>query len=174
VVIAQRKGSAAVKGLKCLLLTLVLVWGTAGPAWSVGVGDRAPDFSLTSLDGQKLVLSHLMEQRPVLLYFWATWCYQCEEEWPRLLEIASGSGRQGVIVIGINVGVNDSARRADAYRKKHGLTFPIAFDQATRVTHSYGVITVPTNLIIDRQGTVRFRGASLPENLETYLGMSGQ
>ncbi len=172
-VIAHRKRYGRVKGFKFLLATLVLAWCSAGPAWGVEVGKAAPAFSLISLDGQKLNLADFRGQRPVLLYFWATWCFQCQKEWPKLLEIASGSGHQEVIVIGINVGVNDSARKTDAYRKKYGLTFPIVFDKASRITHSYGVITVPTNLIIDRQGIVRFYGASLPDNLQTYLETSG-
>jgi len=157
---------------KFILLVLVLAVGSAGPAWGVEVGMAAPDFSLNSLDGQKLSLAEFRGQKPVLLYFWSTWCYQCKKEWPKLLEIASGSGHPEIIVIGINVGVNDSAGKADNYRKKYGLTFPIVFDQKSRLTHSYGVITVPTNLIIDRQGIVRYRGASLPEELETYLETS--
>jgi peroxiredoxin len=162
------------KYFKLILLAMVLAWTSASPAWSVEVGEMAPNFSLTSLDGQRLSLSEFRGHRPVLLYFWATWCYRCEREWPKLLEIASGSGHQEIVVIGINVGVNDSARKAEAYRKKYGLTFPIVFDKESRFTHFYGVITVPTNLIIDTKGVVRYRGVILPENLETFLGTSDQ
>jgi cytochrome c biogenesis protein CcmG/thiol:disulfide interchange protein DsbE len=173
-VIAHRKRSAMAKCLKLILLAMVLAWTSAAPARSVEVGEMAPNFSLISLDGQILNLAKFRGHRPVLLYFWATWCYQCEKEWPKLLKIASGSGQRGVLVIGINVGVNDSARRVEAYRKKHGLTYPIVYDKESRFTRFYGVITVPTNFLIDRKGVVRYRGVRLPANLETLLGTSGQ
>ncbi len=160
------------KRSKFILLTLVFAWSTVGPAWGVEVGEAAPFFTLSSLDGQKISLSDFRGQRPVLLYFWATWCSKCKREWPKLLEIASDTGHRKLIVLGINVGVNDSARKAKVYREKYDLTFPLAFDKGSRVTHSYGVIAVPTTLIIDSNGVVRYRGVSLPDDLETYLETS--
>lgn len=114
-------------------------------------------------------LSFFRGKVPVLLYFWATWCTSCKEEMPKLNRIAADFGPKGLAVIGINVGVNDSVRKAKAYRKKHGLEFPLLFDEGTRVTRSYGVWGAPTILIMDSRGIVRFRGASLPDDLEVYI-----
>jgi len=60
------------KHLKTLILLLLLIFPTIG--YSLDVGDRAPDFNATTLDGKKIAyFSSLKGKKPVYLIFWATW-----------------------------------------------------------------------------------------------------
>lgn len=64
---------------------------------------------------------------------------------------------QGVVVVGINTGEESSPRaKADGFKKKHGLTYPILLDETGKVTAAYQVQGFPTNVIIDRQGKLRY------------------
>lgn len=149
------------------ILMLLLVAAT--PAWSVGVGEAAPDFRLKTLDGKPVGLADFKGKKPMMLVFWATWCPACKKEIPQVNRLAADFGPKGLAVLGVNVGVNDSAAKALAYRDKYGLDYPVAFDEGSIVTHAFGVAGTPTVLIADKNGIVRYRGAEVPEDLASHF-----
>lgn len=158
--------------MKLLVVALCGLWmlvGQPGPAAGAAVGELAPPFALTTLEGKRVTLAELRGEGPVLLYFWATWCWKCKRELPALNRVAAELGPRGLVVLGINVGVNDSPARVRAYRDRHGIAFPLAFDRGGRVSRSFGVWGVPTFMLVDREGVVRFRRSLLPEDLEAYV-----
>lgn len=149
---------------------LLFLTFAAGPAWSVEVGQAAPDFRLMTLDGAPVSLADFKGKKPLMILFWATWCPLCKEEVPKVNRIAADFGPRGLAVLAINVGVNDSAGKAGAYRKKYRLDYPVAFDQGSAVTRAFGVAGTPTILITDKKGIVRYRSAAVPDDLkENFL-----
>src|SRR5215475_10399012 len=65
---------------------------------------RAKNFSVTTLDGEKVSLNSLLgEGKPVLIDFWATWCGPCRMVIPHLGEIYRKYGKDGLVVIGMNL-----------------------------------------------------------------------
>ena len=153
------------------ILVIFFLAGSALPAWSVGIGEPAPDFSLTTLEGGPLELTDFKGERPLMLVFWATWCPICREEVPQIKQIVKQFEPQGLSVVGINVGINDSPRRVKAYRDKYAIDYPLAFDKGSRVTRAFGVTGTPTVLILDKQGIVRYRDAAVPENLADHFAI---
>lgn len=135
----------------------------------------APDFVLPLLPpyretwGETLRLSDHLGKRPIVLNFWASWCYPaCYEEAP-VLEAAWRRHRDRVLFLGVNT----QDKEADALRfvAQFGLTFPNVFDPRGRVGVDYGMYGVPETFFIDQEGRVlaRHAGAIDQATLEKYL-----
>lgn len=124
---------------------------TAAPAISPYPGDRAPEFELPVLDGDRLALSQHHGHR-VVLNFFASWCEACREEMPGLQAQAAAHAIHAWVVLGIDV--METPAEARSFRDEFGLTFPILLDEAGTVTQQYAVAGLPTSLFLDRQGQV--------------------
>jgi peroxiredoxin len=136
-----------------VLLALVLS-AAAGLASAVtAVGSPAPDFTLRVLDGPNL---RLQEQRGkvVLVNFWATWCGPCRKEMPHLNRIADKYRSSGLVMLGINV--DDDVRNAADVAAKLGVKFPVLLDTDKKVSKLYDLNSMPSTLVIDRSGRVRY------------------
>ncbi|QMW22016.1 TlpA family protein disulfide reductase [Sandaracinobacteroides saxicola] len=119
------------------------------------VGEPAPPYELTALDGTRLDSAGLKGQ-VVLINIWATWCAPCRKEMPLLDAYARAQGKHGFRVIAVTT--EDSL---PPYRLKAvadalpGITF------ARRFRGPYGSVrAVPTSYLIDRAGTVRYAKAA--------------
>jgi peroxiredoxin len=81
-----------------------------------------------------------------------------------------------VVVVGINTGEESSPRdKAQAFQQKHGLTYPILLDEQAKVSAAYRVKGLPTNVIIDREGQIRyieagFNPEAVTQKLQELLG----
>ena len=113
----------------------------------------APDFTLTNQDGQTVSLSDLRGQ-VVMINFWATWCGPCRKEMPLLDAIYQRYNRLGFTLLGINVEEDPSG--ADKYLAETPVSFPILFDRSNSVSKLYDVNAMPSTVIVDREGNVRF------------------
>jgi cytochrome c biogenesis protein CcmG/thiol:disulfide interchange protein DsbE len=111
----------------------------------------APDFTLTTLDGQDIRLADLRGQ-VVLLNFWASWCVPCRDEAPALQTIWEQYRDRGVIVLG--VAWTDTERGARAFMEEFFQDYPNGLDLGTRIGELYGITGVPETFVIDRQGNV--------------------
>jgi peroxiredoxin len=112
----------------------------------------APDFTLRSLNGANL---RLREQRGrvVMLNFWATWCGPCREEMPQLNKLYAKYRASGFVLLGVNV--DDDAHHASDAASKMGLAFPVLLDTDKTVSRLYDVSTMPSTMLIDRDGRLR-------------------
>lgn len=132
------------------------------------VGDGAADFSIARLDGSTFRLSDYKGKKAVNLVFWATWCPNCKAEVSALNALHERYG-DDIEVLAVNVTVNDSLRRVKHYQKKHKLAYPLAFDEGREVSNAYGVVGVPTLIIIDINGVIRYRAVKTPEGIGEHL-----
>ena len=112
----------------------------------------APDFTLRAVDGPNV---RLQEQRGqvVLVNFWATWCGPCRQEMPQLNKLYERYRAAGFTLLGINI--DDDSRRAGDVAHKLGLRFPVLLDSDKTVSRLYDLSTMPTTVLIDRNGNVR-------------------
>lgn len=120
---------------------------------SASVGNEAPNFTLKSNNGKNLRLS---EQRGnvVLINFWASWCGPCRQEMPELEAIYQKYNKLGFTIFGVNV--DKDRAMADRVLKDISTSFPVLFDGDNAVTELYEVAAMPTTVIVDRDGKVRF------------------
>lgn len=112
------------------------------------------DFALKSLAGPNVRLSELRGD-VVLVNFWATWCGPCRQEMPVLNQIYQRYRPLGFELLGVNV--DDAPGRAADMVRTLGVSFPVLFDDAKSVSRQFKVSTMPTTLLIGRDGVVRYR-----------------
>jgi peroxiredoxin len=134
-----------------LLAALV---ATAWPAAADDAAVPAPDFTLASRAGGQLSLADLKGQ-VVMINFWASWCGPCRQEFPALDQIYAKYKPMGFTIVAINVESEKSD--AEKFLAATPASFPILFDPDNAVSGRYGVSAMPTTVLVDRQGRVRWQ-----------------
>lgn len=134
------------------LLGLLLA-GCALAASAAPPTGMAPDFTLRTLDGRNL---RLQEQRGrvVLVNFWATWCGPCRVEMPHLNRLHDKYRAAGLVLLGVNV--DEDPRAAAGVAGKLGVQFPVLLDTDKAVSRLYDLNSMPSTVLIDRDGRVRY------------------
>ncbi|MCX6004855.1 MAG: redoxin domain-containing protein [Chloroflexi bacterium] len=116
------------------------------------IGKRAPDFTLTSLDGDKISLSQFKGKR-VLLNFWLEGCPPCETEMPLLQTAFNKYTRDELIILAVNV--RGDIDKVKYFVGKENLIFPVLLDTEGQVDSIYKPPLFPTSLFIDSNGIIR-------------------
>jgi cytochrome c biogenesis protein CcmG/thiol:disulfide interchange protein DsbE len=111
----------------------------------------APDFSLTTLDGQEIRLSAL-RGKVVVINFWASWCVPCRDEAPALQAVWERYQDRGVVLLG--VAWTDTERGARAFMAEFGQNYPNGLDLGTKIAEKYNITGVPETFIVDQEGHV--------------------
>jgi peroxiredoxin len=142
--------SSISRPLLALLLAAAVPWTAAAPLAPTA---QAPDFTLRTLDGQKLRLGE-QRGRVVLVNFWATWCGPCRQEMPHLNKLYEKYKSSGFVLLGVNV--DDDTRQAAGVADKLGVKFPVLPDADKRVSKQYDLSAMPSTVLIDRDGKVRY------------------
>ena len=120
---------------------------------SVKLQEAAPDFTLKSLEGPNLRLEEYRGQ-VVLINFWASWCGPCRQEMPILDRLHQRYEDTGFAVLGVNV--EGEAAPAQEIVDKTNVTFPILIDDGQKVSDMYNLQAMPTTVVVDRDGVVRY------------------
>lgn len=117
------------------------------------VGDLAPDFQLTTIDGESVVLSEYRGQR-VMLNFWATWCPPCRAEMPDMERFYQG---HDVLVLAVNLTqTEESIEDIRQFVEDYNLTFMIPLDEENpSVSSTYEIRPIPTTFMIDSKGVIQ-------------------
>lgn len=124
----------------CLLSVALQAKELSGPA---------PDFALTTLDGEKVKLSDL-KGHVVMINFWASWCGPCRQEMPLLNDIYASYKKAGFVLLGVNL--DESAEDAKAFLKKTPVNFPVLIDSKGQVADLYKNQAMPSSYFVDRKG----------------------
>ncbi|GAB3042840.1 redoxin domain-containing protein [Virgibacillus ainsalahensis] len=139
-----------------VMITIALVAGSTVAAEETGleIGNTAPDFELTTTDGETVKLSDFRGER-VMLNFWATWCPPCKEELPAMQEFYED---KDVAILAINltdteINQKDIPKMTDEF----GLTFPILLDNQGEVSTLYRIKPIPTSYMIDSEGVIQYK-----------------
>ncbi|MGE5809622.1 MAG: TlpA family protein disulfide reductase [Nitrospirota bacterium] len=148
--------------------TFWLLLISASPGLSVEVGEPAPDFAVQTFDGARLSRATLAG-KPAMIVFWNTWCPECLTELPRINRLVQRFGPEGLEILAINTGLNDSESKARAYWKKYGYVFPTGFDQSFEIGHAFRLIGVPMVFLVDTRGVVRYKNTLVPDDIEAWI-----
>ena len=119
------------------------------------IGQKAPDFTVATLDGGAFSLSD-HRGRVVLVNWFATWCAPCIEEMPSIQRLAREMHGKPFAVIGVNVG--ETERRVQATVKRLEIDFPVLLDKNSAVFENWGATVLPTTYVLDGNGRVRYVG----------------
>ncbi len=130
------------------------------------VGESAPSFEVTTVDGTK-VSDEALKGNPAVLVFWSVYCSKCKKETPQINQLAKEFSPKGVEVIGINIGESDAEIKKGI--ESFGIDFAVAPDQDKNVMQKFGAVGTPTIVFLDKDGKVQFYGNKLPENYSERL-----
>lgn len=131
----------------------------------MAVGDEAPDFSILDLDGNKVSFKSLLNDREIVLNFWASWCPSCCAEIPRLNEITEKYNDK-IEIVGINL--EESKETVQSFIEANGIKYKILLDSKGEVGKLYMVRAIPANFLISKDGLIKKMNIDIKE-IEDYL-----
>lgn len=147
------------KKMAWLFLPLVLVFSLCAKAEKQDFSDNpsiaAPEFTLTDLSGNEIVLSNY-KGKVVFLNFWATWCPPCRAEIPGFVEAYAEYKDKGMEIIGISVDRVGSDKVLD-FAKAFKINYPVVM-YTTEIIRDYEPgRAIPTTIVIDKNGKIRHK-----------------
>lgn len=113
----------------------------------------APDITLTAISGKTIRIANLKGQ-VVLLDFWASWCVPCRKSFPEVDALHRELEPKGLVVVAVNV--DEQAKNAYAFLEKYPHSMTIAFDPRGVVAEAFKLEAMPSTMIVDRSGHIRF------------------
>ena len=114
--------------------------------------EKAPDFSLLTLNGEEVKLTDY-EDKIVILDFWATWCGPCRRGIPDLVSIQK-EYKDDVVVIGISLDQPSTQPYIKSFIDHFGINYPIVLGTIDVVIAYGNIQAIPTSFIIDRERNI--------------------
>jgi cytochrome c biogenesis protein CcmG, thiol:disulfide interchange protein DsbE len=136
------------------LLVVVALGLNRSQKGTAQVGEQAPDFKVTTFDGEQISLESL-RGKVVVLNFWASWCKPCEQEAAELQSSWQQNSPAGDVVF-LGMDYVDTEPEALSYIRKFDITFPNAPDMGTKVSQAYRIKGVPETYFIGPDGVVKY------------------
>lgn len=142
-------------GVKAIAIALLLMLQVSapyaqGPGPCAITGQPNLNFTLKDLDGKDVSLT-AYKGKVLLINFWATWCIPCRTEIPGFIDLQNRYRRQGLQVVGIDV--DEDAALVKPYARQMKINYPVLLEQDHAVHEAYGLVGLPTTIIIGRDGT---------------------
>ena len=126
----------------------------ATPAATPGlIGRPAPDFGLPAVAGDNVRLSEYRGQ-PVILSFWSSRCSTCIKQLAALNKLYGTYRSAGLVILGVSI--DDDLVRAREYAHARATSYPLLLDTDKSVGRNFAVDRLPTTILIDRGGVVRY------------------
>jgi cytochrome c biogenesis protein CcmG/thiol:disulfide interchange protein DsbE len=155
-------------GLVALLLALLIWKVVQGSGNEAKIGKTAPNFSLNRIDKPGTLQLASLRGKVVVLNFWASWCYPCNQEAPAL-EAATKKWGNRVVVLGVDV--NDPVSDARGFARKFKLSYPLVHDNHNVTSPKYGLTGLPETFFIDRDGKLVVHVAGQVEAPDIQAGV---
>ncbi len=158
---------------KLFLLTLLAVGSllsTHAMAQDLGieVGARAPSVTVQSLDGRQVDLARYIGKTPMLIEFWATWCPNCRELMPTLLEAEKKFGKQ-VKFVALAVAINQSPEKVRRWLAAHPLPHDTFYDVDGKAAGAFDAPATSYVVVLDKTGRVVYTGLGGKQDLDAAL-----
>ena len=132
---------------------------------SISDANKASDFNLMlyRLDEEQNVSQiNLNDYRgsTVIVNFWAIWCMPCRREMPILQDISHELKDRGLVVIGINSGLEKDPDNEEIveFLNYLNIDYPVGYgDSESKIEQDYSIVGLPSTFIIDSEGNIRYR-----------------
>lgn len=142
------------------------------------VGKRAPDFTLTTIDGKSLTLSSF-RGKVVMVHFWQRACPACVREMPMIQSVFPKLPADKIAILAVNAKEDEATVKS--FKERWNLTFPILLDPKGKVVGDYKVDDIPVTFLLNSQGIIKeikvgaFQSAEEIENsINSLLKPSGK
>jgi thiol-disulfide isomerase/thioredoxin len=113
-----------------------------------------PDLSVRLLDGKQVRLSALLEEGPLLVSFWATWCAPCKKEMIFLEEFHQKYNENSFRVLAISTDSPKSMSKVKSYIRAKKYTFLVGIDPNQEIAKKMNALLMPTTLILNKDRKV--------------------
>lgn len=134
-------------------LTTLLFESPSEQSTAPQAGFYAPDFTVADDESDPVALSDF-EGQAVLLNFWASWCKPCQAEMPAIQHMHDKYGKDGLVILAVNVTNQDSISNAKAFLHDNNLSFDTLFDTKGTASDLYRVQALPTTFFITPDGII--------------------
>lgn len=155
-----RLGPSILTGKTALALAAVLSITVAPlPTVAVEAGDTAPVWTADDTTGRQVAFPDVLDGKPAVMVFWATWCPYCKVFMPYLEPILDDYSDRGVQVIAINTREDESDGDPKAYLEDLGFSL-VGILEGDAIAADYDVHFIPGLMVVDGTGTVSWRRES--------------
>lgn len=136
---------------KFLVITVIaLMLGACAKSSAIEIGETAPDFTLTDLNGNKVSLSQF-SGKVIILDFFASWCPPCRQEIPDFIELQKSYEDKGFTMVGVAL---ENVKEAKEFAAKTGINYPVLIDDG-KVSAQYGPVrSIPTTFVIGKDSKI--------------------
>jgi peroxiredoxin len=124
------------------------------------------DIILRDLNGISVDISN-QKGKPVILFFWTTWCHFCRNEIKALNQKCSQIEKEGIAVFTVNV--NEPEYKVKRFFNDYALKFRVLLDSDGLLAVKYGILGVPTYVFLDKTGRLISSENRLPADYKTLL-----
>jgi cytochrome c biogenesis protein CcmG/thiol:disulfide interchange protein DsbE len=164
----KRKSGYFIAIILLAALLGLLGWGYLNDQSNSVEEGLAPDFTITSFEGETLTLSDLRGQ-VVVINFWASWCIPCRDETPYLEWNWRIYQDKGVIFIGVDF--QDTIKEALAFIDEFDVTYFTGPDFGSKIAKAYNLQGLPQTFFIAKNGEINgvIIGELIPPELEEKI-----
>lgn len=136
------------------------------PEVGIEKDNLAPDFELTTIDGETVKLSEFRGEK-ILLNFWASWCAPCRSEMPDMQKFHETY--DDVVILAVNLTETETSKtNVTNFLDEYEITFPVLMDSETVVANIYNARALPTSYLINSDGRIH-NIATGPLNYESMV-----
>jgi len=114
-------------------------------------------FEAKSIEGNQISLESLLENGPVLLNFWATWCQPCKAEIKHLKSIYEKYKSTGFTIVGINQDSPKSLSKVKSFISSYMVGYPVVLDPNNQIFQKFNGQVVPYSLLINKSGEIEYK-----------------
>jgi thiol-disulfide isomerase/thioredoxin len=134
----------------------------------IEVGARAPVVTVHALDGKPIDLGQYIGKTPMLIEFWATWCPNCRELMPALLDVEKKYGKR-VKFVALAVAINQSPERVRRFLAAHPLPHDTFYDTDGKAAGAFDAPATSYVVVLDKTGKVVYTGLGGKQDLDAAL-----
>lgn len=134
----------------------------------IDVGAAAPVVTVQSLDGKPVDLGKYIGKTPMLIEFWATWCSNCRELMPTLLDVERKYGKQ-VKFVALAVAINQSPEKVRRFLAAHPLPHDTFYDVDGKAAGAFDAPATSYVVVLDKNGRVVYTGVGGKQDLEAAI-----
>lgn len=156
--------------LKLVAAAVTLSVPTAMRAQDLGidVGATAPTVTVSALDGKTVDLAKYIGKTPVLIEFWATWCPNCRELMPTLLETEKKYGKR-VKFVALAVAINQSPEKVRRWLAAHPMPHETLYDSDGKAAGAFDAPATSYVVVLDKTGKVVYTGLGGKQDLDAAI-----
>jgi len=154
--------------LATLLLSPLIAITAHAQDLGIDVGAHAPNVVVQSLDGKDVSLGNYIGKTPMLIEFWATWCPNCKELMPTLLDAEKKFGKR-VKFVAIAVAINQSPEKVRRFLAAHPLPHDTFYDVEGKAAGAFDAPATSYVVVIDKAGKVVYTGLGGKQDLEAAI-----